>query len=255
MSQEAQPVPAGAALEDLRRLADAGEIAGPLAHEVNNFLNVLVLNVAVLEQVMPEAQRGELQQIRRQGVAVAELVRQFQLCRRRPPLPLEPLDLHQILHEVLSALAAAAPELGQAPPIHVVRPGGPAAAPGTVPVVLELAADLPPVLGLAADLRRLLSFLLANAAAASARIDGRVRVRTGRGANGVLLRVEDGGPLVDVDRLAHFFDASVPAREGVNRLELAACKALARRLQGKIEAQPCLEAGAAVVVELKTAGG
>ena len=54
MNQEVNTTRSSPLLEELQRLADLGEIAGPLAHEVNNFLNVLALNVAVLEQLLPE---------------------------------------------------------------------------------------------------------------------------------------------------------------------------------------------------------
>jgi signal transduction histidine kinase len=94
------------------------------------------------------------------------------------------------------------------------------------------------------------TFLLTSAAAAVAPAGGRVMVRTRPAGDRVVLRVEDSGVPVEADALARFFEPSRPAREGVNRLEVAACRAIARRLEARIEARSCPE-GVAVVVELK----
>ena len=41
---------------------------------------------------------------------------------------------------------------------------------------------------------------------------------------------------MEEERLPFFFEPAYPGRPGVNRLELAACRSIVRRLQGKIEA-------------------
>jgi len=241
-------------LMELHRLADIGELAGPLAHEINNFLNVLVLNVAVLEQLIPEELHAELQQIRRQGLAAAELVRQFQQSRRRPQSAPQPLDLHGLLQGALTALSAPTAEPGRTPRFRVVSNYAQEAA-EAVPVFLDLEANLPAILGWPLDVTRLLTFLVGNAITAAAPMNGRVLVRTRQANGNVQLRVEDTGAVVPADQLAHFFEPATAVRPVVNRLEIAACRTIVRRLQGRIEAVAAADAGVAVVVDLRRAEG
>src|SRR5262249_424921 len=121
-----------------------------------------------------------------------------------------------------------------------------------VAVELVLAPDLPHVSGPAATVKRLVFFLLRNAAAVTPSA-GPITVRTDRSAHGVLLRVEDTGPSLTPDGLAEMFDPSASQRPGGNRLELAACRTLARRLQGQINAEDRGGQGVAVIVELPAA--
>ena len=71
----------------LEHFAIIGELAGPLAHEITNFLNVILLQVSLLETILPEEQRADLLEIRRQGNRAAELVNRFQEQRRSRPTP------------------------------------------------------------------------------------------------------------------------------------------------------------------------
>lgn len=52
--QESQRAVLQAELDELDALATFGELAGPMVHEFNNLLNVLLLQVAVLEHTLPE---------------------------------------------------------------------------------------------------------------------------------------------------------------------------------------------------------
>ncbi|HXG11512.1 MAG TPA: sensor histidine kinase, partial [Gemmataceae bacterium] len=89
----------------LRWLAAVGELAGPMAHEFNNFLNVLLLHLAVLEHELPENLRSELAQIRKQGKEAAALIGRWQQYRRRPQPESRPVDLNRVVREVVRSLA------------------------------------------------------------------------------------------------------------------------------------------------------
>jgi signal transduction histidine kinase len=234
--------------------ADLGALAGPVTHEFNNFLNVVLLQVAVLEQEMPERRRGEFAVIRQQGKHVAELVRQWQQYRYRQQPALQAVDLNRVVRQVVEALATEPPAFGE-PRLALAPAAGQAAPAGAdILVGMELADGLPPVSGTTADLGRLVRFLVTAAGAAVTTLPGQVMVRTQAGGGEVLLRVEDNGPAVDPDLLPQFFEPLVLTREGPNRLELAACKTLAhRRLQGAIHAENRAEGGVAVVLTLRPA--
>jgi signal transduction histidine kinase len=243
-------------LSELSWSADVGALAGPITHEFNNFLNVILLQVAVLEQELPEYRRRESTVIRQQGKSVAELIRQWQQYRQRQPV-LQPVDLNRVARQAVEALCREQPAFGVLP-IRLAPAGGdgqPAAAEAGAWVRLELAPRLPPVSGTALDVQRLVRFLVANAAAAILSPPGLVTVRTGTADGKVVLQVEDNGPPALPARLAEFFEPSVILREGANRLELATCKTLAhRRMQGTIQAANRPEGGVAVTVTLRPWG-
>jgi signal transduction histidine kinase len=235
-----------AELADRESLADLGEVVGPVTHEFNNFLNTLMLQVAVMEMTVPETVRAELQGVKRQGKQVAAMVKQLQQYRRRRcGADAQPADLNRG-----AADAAAAAERAPADPN-----GGPRVRPaadadeGDVGLRLDLAADLPLVPGPAADLRRLCRFLLTGAAWAVAG-GGSLILATRPAGAGAALRMEAAGAATGA--LARMLEGPV-GLEGGHGLELAACQSLVRRLGGSLRAEP-LPGGEAIVVELPAAG-
>jgi two-component system C4-dicarboxylate transport sensor histidine kinase DctB len=245
------------ALGDQAWSATLGALASPITHEFNNFLNVILLQVAVLEHELPTKRRGEFTIIRQQGKTVAELIRQWQQYRSRQQPALQAVDLNLVLRQAAEALEREPPALGE-PRIRLAPAGGegqPGSAEADVWVRLDLAPGLPRVSGTVVDLQRLVRFLLTNAAAAITAAPGLVTVRTQAADGKVLLQVQDNGPSVDPARLPEFFEPNVSLREGANRLELATCKTLAhRRLQGAIQAENRPEGGVAVTVTLRSWG-
>jgi C4-dicarboxylate-specific signal transduction histidine kinase len=122
-----------------------------------------------------------------------------------------------------------------------------------VPVRLELATNLAHVVSSEADLKRLCLLLLKNWGRAATATGAGIGVRTATSEHSVQLRVEDSGPALAPDCLKQMFDPQVCCREGTNSLELAACKAIVRRLRGAIRCENGEKQGAAVVVELPLA--
>jgi len=215
----------------LSALAYLGELAGPVAHEFNNFLNVLLLHIAILEQEVPPALRPELEQITRQGKDVAGVIRQWQLYRRDRQATPHPIHWEQVLRRVVEEVIA-----------------------GGATVRLHLSPEVPPILAAAHDLERLSRLLLGNAVAAAGPDGDPVHVYTGTAASNVLLTVRDAGPPIPLDALTEVFELTGPVREGTNRLELAACRSLARRLQGSVRAENLSQGGVAMIVSLPAAG-
>jgi signal transduction histidine kinase len=217
--------------EELEALADAGERAGPLAHEVNNFLNVLLLHLAVIEHTVPAERRPDLAEVRRQGKQLAELVRQWQRSRLVPAETAQSIDLNRLLEKLLKRV--------ETPEIRIQFEGAPA---------------LPAVRGALADLHRLCSFLIENAVEVSRQGQALVRIKTEPGkAGAVRLRIEDTGPAVPPDWVPHLLEPLFTGRSGTDRLGLAACRTIVRRLNGTIEAESSPTGGVAVSVELPVA--
>jgi signal transduction histidine kinase len=236
-------------------LADAGELASPLVHEVNNFLNAILLQAAVVEAKTPEL-RDDWEEIRRQARGVAALAQLWQQ-RRRPHLAMQPVDVNETVAAVIVEMSRAEPE---APPRPILKATSPGQANGQnhadngeVRVLLGLAPQLPPVAAAAPDLQRLCRFLFSQAAAGAVVRGREIKVQTQKQHGKVVLRVEDAGLAAPPEQLDRFFDPSVSGREGTDRLELAACKSLVKRLRGGIRAEPSAAGGVAVVVELPVA--
>ena len=218
-------------------LADRGELAGPLAHEFNNVLNSIVLHLAILEPAMPAKLRPDLVEIRKQTASVAALVHQFQEYRNQQCSKRRLTDINPVLEALVAELEQGATSLPH---------------PGPTRVISKLAADLPPVYGNRAELQRLGMFLLTNAQAASPE-QGRVKVRTERDGQFVLLHIEDEGAQIDPDLLPALFETSGSHRKGTNSLELAACRSIVRRLRGEIFWENLPGKGMRVTAKLRAA--
>jgi signal transduction histidine kinase len=240
-------------LASLTFLANVGELAGPVAHVFNNFLNTVLLHMAVLEMQLKEELKPELAEVRKQARHVELVVKQLQQYRHRQQIPLTKTDLNQAIHEFVADLQEEAK--AAANPIAVTGATVSEAANGDrTNVNIHLQLDARPALVPAShvDLTRLCSFLVRNALAAISEVGGTVFIRTGSMPDKTLLWIEDDGPSLSPELLRGFFEPIGGAREGVNGLELAACESLARRLQGRIGAENRSGGGVSIRVELPT---
>lgn len=215
--------------EALEHPASVGELAGVIAHEISDFLNLLLLQVAVLECRLSESDRADLAEVRRQGHQVSELVGRFQQYRKASPRGRPLVDLSE-------AVRAGVEQARQ----EVAEAAGEAR--------LEL-ADGVPVPGDVTGLRRLARLLVTNALRAAAG-RGPVVVATESSGGAARLRVDAPGPALTQEQLGQLFS---PASRlpGVDALEMAACRSLARRLRGRLSASALPEGGARVVVEFE----
>ena len=157
-----------------------------------------------------------------------------------------------------ASLKEQLPGLSGADPRHVQSSQTPLAAEEparpSLRLQLFLAPDLPLVPGFGLDLQRLCTFLLTNAARALGSEGGDITVRTERQAGKVLLAIDDSGLAPPPEVLPQLFELHVTGREGTNKLELAACRTLVRRLQGTIRAANRAEGGLTITVEIPVAG-
>ena len=102
---------------EAERLAEPGEVAAGLAHEIRNPLNAMGLNLELLEERLREAGRGgpppaDLAQAARPASRLSRLLGDFLSYARPSPLSPVPSDLNDAAGEAVSFLApgARAPE-------------------------------------------------------------------------------------------------------------------------------------------------
>lgn len=225
--------------ERLRRPAppDADRLAGLnalaaitdlVAHEFNNALNGIVLQVAVLDQLGVTGRlKDELAVIRKKAMGAAGMVRQLQHYGQQQQPPAQWVDLNQASRDAVAGLSLR--------------------------VQLDLASGLPPVLAIVPDLKRMVEALVESAAAAAAPGTPAITLRTRQEEDRVLLEVEDTAPDVEDELLARLFEPFVPARPGDEHgMRLALCKGLARRFQAVIRGENRDEGGMRFTVEFRS---
>ena len=254
---EMETLAAAAAGEE--RLADLAEASIPIAHEFNNFLNGLLLHTAVLKLQFPQETHEGLAEVRRQALAAAALIQQYQHYRRRQESPRLYVDLNRAVQGAIESLggkiprcSSSTPANGRTPSVRdLTLPYGKAngSAPTPIHVLLDMTTEAPRLMGAFNDLKRLCIFLLRSAAGAAAAQGGQIAIQTTRAAGKIVLKVEHAGPPVSQEQLAHLFEPSAVGRDGTSSLELAACKTITRRFAGTIRADIRREGGVTFVVE------
>ena len=223
-------MPQGARLmvfDDITELVSAqrveawSEVARRLAHEIKNPLTPIQLSAERLQFKLAPKLEGTDQAMLKRSVdtivnqvqAMKTLVNEFRDYARLPASQLEPLDLNDLVGEVLG-LYASAQESGR---LHA-----------------ELGDDLPAIVGDGTQLRQVIHNLVQNALDAVAeRADGRVRVCTEVAANeqgevrAVRLIVIDNGPGFSEKVLKRAFEPYVTTKTKGTGLGLAVVKKIA----------------------------
>ena len=193
-------------------LGDGSELASPLHHEFNNFLNHLMLQLALLQKQLPSEHFADLELLRRRARALANVIAELQGIPRERDVEQE-LDLNAVLKATIEHIESN-PPLGSR-------------------LTLELAPDLPSVVGAAPDLERLCRFALAIRFPRSAPQDS-CTVKTTHSLQGVAVS------FIEKTRKGATDDArasiGLVPHFGLNHLRLMACRTLAQRLHGKLHA-------------------
>lgn len=99
-------------LKELEDRAILAELARPLVHEVNNFLNNLLLQLAISAQASSEPLSTEWRNIRNEGKRLAGLLREWQRHRRSSANGTIEVDLNQIMLATVAELRSEAGEIG-----------------------------------------------------------------------------------------------------------------------------------------------
>ncbi|MCZ2292947.1 MAG: HAMP domain-containing protein [Burkholderiales bacterium] len=198
-----------------------GDVARRLAHEIKNPLTPIQLSAERLEHrlqgKLAEADeallRRSVQTIVTQVQAMLRLVNEFRDYARLPAAQLRPLDLNQLVQEVLVLYGKALDD-------------------GVLSAQIE--AGLPPIMGDATQLRQVIHNLVQNALdAVSEQADGRVQLTTAgaRGEHGELhavrLSVIDNGPGFAEQVLKRAFEPYVTTKAKGTGLGLAVVKKIA----------------------------
>ncbi len=228
--------------DDITRLLQAqrdaawGEVARRLAHEIKNPLTPIQLSAERLEhRLIEKLEPADAQMLSRSTRTIVSQVSQlkgmvdaFSQYARTPEMQPQPLDLNQLVRDVLALYEGHKPML-----------------------TLALDEALPPILGDGARLRQVIHNLLQNAEqAVSSTTAARIRVRTESDGNTALLEVIDNGPGFPPEILARAFEPYVTTKSKGTGLGLAIVKKIVEEHNGSIQLSNASGAGAQVMIRL-----
>lgn len=201
-------------LQRTERLAAIGQIAGGIAHELRNPLNVIKTSIWFLRharQAGPEKVGEHLERMERQ-VGVADGVITALSNFARMPLPeLKPIRAEDLVRETLALQTW----------------------PAEVAVQVDLEDGLPPVLADAGQLRIALDNLLRNAREAMPE-GGTLRCLARRAEGGVELVVQDTGPGIAPDLLGRIMEPLFSTKARGLGLGLALARTLVEKNRGRL---------------------
>jgi len=202
------------AIRELEVDALLGELARPLTHEFNNFLNTLLLQFAVMEQEGTDGARARLRAIRKEAKLVARQIQAWQRMKKDSDHDTEEVDLNGIVRDVLASFAHDS-------------------------AVIEASLSTSPTMvrASAVKLKRLCGLMLNDVAALNRSASGQGRVQTIAGPKENVLIVEghrEGISTADADA---WFDIRGADQSSRSKLQRVAAHGLARRLGGSLHAE------------------
>jgi signal transduction histidine kinase len=216
------------------RLATAGELTAAIAHEVDQPLGAILLNVDAVEMLLatgnapPDEVAKVLADLRKDDLRATEVIRRLRALLAKHEMVREPVDLNAAIADVLRLLDAEARRRN-------------------VQLASELDGTLPSVLGDRVHLQQVLLNLVINAMDAMADIPvhkRRVVVRTTHGARDVEVAVNDSGHGIAADRLPKLFESFYTTKEHGMGLGLSIARSIVEAHAGRIWAEANDQGGA-----------
>ncbi len=213
------------------RLADLGQMASHVAHEVRNSLVPLTLYLSLLRRHLdgPATTLAILDKIEAGFTALETIVNELlQFTANRAP-SWQTFCLQPLVQEVCEALAPQFEAQG-----------------------IKAELDIPPQLSVSGDrdmLRRATLNLILNALDAMPQ-GGELAVIGTSGRNGVELEIADSGPGFVDDSQPHLFEPFFTTKSGGTGLGLAIVERIATAHGGDVSANNCPQGGAAFTIRL-----
>jgi two-component system sensor kinase FixL len=227
------------------RISTMGELAGALAHEINQPLSAIMSNAQAasryLNAPLPDMDeiREILQDIVKEDARAGEVINRLRALLKKEKPKFEPIDLNLILREVIDLLHSDA----------VIR---------DVTVSTELDPSLPLVIGDRIQLQQVALNLMLNAFEAMnerAKGDRRVLIHAGRKDDQVLASAADNGkgvPIGEEEKIFKPFYTSKPQGLGMG---LSICRSIINSHHGRLWVENNPDGGATFFFSLPIPAG
>ena len=230
------------ALSHLARVSALGQLSGALAHELNQPLASIGSN-AEAARLLLKLRPGDLAQldeilrdIVQENQRAAEVIRRLRAMLKRGETHLQPLDVGELIREVLELAHAEV----------VTR---------RVTVTASVAPDLPRVLGDRVQLQQVLLNLILNACEAmSALADRRLALTAETMPNDTIqISIRDNGPGIPTELMDRLFEPFVTTKQEGLGLGLSISRTIVASHGGRLWAENDSAGGATVYCLLMTA--
>jgi signal transduction histidine kinase len=232
--------------EDKDRIANLGELATVLAHEMKNPMNSIIINLEVLRstvsELAPDAQSVAAQKAKKYLDVIEGEVRRLDKVLRSfldfasPPQATKVrFKINPVIKMIMDFMAV---ELKHK----------------NVDIDLQLTADLPPLLGSADQFKQVLLNLIINALQAMPAQGGRIRLATelttDADASFLLVTVSDNGKGIDPEVMNRIFDPYFTTKTRGSGLGLTVVKRFARDHGGHVSVKSMPDQGTTFSLKL-----
>jgi len=232
-------------LAHLSRVTTLGELAGSLAHELNQPLTAILSN-AEAAQMFLENDAADLVEIRKiMGDIVSankragEIIQRLRSMLEKEELTRRPLEINDVLQEAINLVRSDL--VGHGVMVDVISADG-----------------LPQITGDRVQLQQVLINLIFNACdamAGNAADDRKLVVRTDAHDGTVRIAIIDSGCGIPADMLERIFDSFVTTKPGGMGLGLSICRGIIAEHQGRIAAENNPDRGACFRIILPVVSG
>ncbi|HWL80435.1 MAG TPA: ATP-binding protein [Roseomonas sp.] len=213
---------AQAEMEHAARLTTMGELVASIAHEINQPLMAISANAVALGRWLNQGPAGEAEaraaseRILRDSGRAADIVRNILAMARKGAVSSGAIDVNALLRDMLRLLEGKLRHHG-------------------VLFHARLTDGLPPIQGNAVQLQQVVLNLAMNAIEAMAGMPKPVlRIASGLGEKGIVIRVEDNGPGVDPAQAERIFDAFYTTKPAGMGLGLLICRTIIQAHAGSL---------------------
>jgi signal transduction histidine kinase len=208
------------------RMRAIGELAGAVAHDLNNLSGIALMSLGSIGKCDAQTQQA-LSRAERANEAIGELSRRLQRVARNGGDPTGATDLRQVVEDVVALIRPTCKE--DSISVELVDDGRPAVVQGDQTMVRQA------VMSLVLNAREALK--------GSESERRRVAIRLG-GGDPVTLDVSDHGPGIPGDLLSQIFLPFVSSKDGHAGLGLATVRASMRHFGGEVLAANNADGGA-----------
>ena len=220
-------------LAHVNRVMTVGGMTTAIAHELNQPLGAIMNNAQAGMHLLARSEppldevREILQDMIGDARRAADVILRLRTLLRKERQELNAVDINTIIQGLAAVTRTDA----------LLR---------KVEIELDLGAGLPPVRGDQVQLQQVMLNLILNGIdAMGARGEGgRIRIRTTRDQEGILVSVKDEGPGLPADTLLHIFEAFYTTKPAGMGMGLAICRAIVEAHGGRIWAENNTSGGA-----------